>query len=166
MPKPKVTTNPNIEEPSSEMAEVFEFREDRERRVWSENGCDWGYFIVRFLQGQRRAEITPEEITQTKLYARCDELERRALEMVCANPNPLVNVTPDDECRLRERDSWLVDFVDRKTLGHQDWIEQLLSIPAAAAERQTFDSAYFFTQYPQPRLFAWIFNPRPGGKPR
>ncbi len=143
------------------MIEKLDSTENQDRREWMTIGCDWAYFICKFLQARRQVEILPEEIIATKLYARSNEIERRALEMVCRDPNPLVRATPEGEQRLREADNWFDAYVDGKYLGHANWVAQLNAIPDQIAERQRFDSHHFKVVYPSPEIFQWIWKPRP-----
>src|ERR1700730_3258699 len=146
--KAKVVANQNIE-PSVELHEVFENAEDRTRRIWAENGCDYAYFVVRFLQGRRRLEIQPSEIVKTQLYARSDVFEKRALEMVCATERE-IPPSPEDERRLRTQDQFLVDYIEGRNLGHADLVNQLRSIPTKVAERERFDRTTFAKVWESP----------------
>ena|ERR1700680_2097925 len=148
--------NQNIE-PSFQPVEVFETVEDRTRREWAASGADWAYFIVRFLQEGRRLDIQPSEIVKTQLYGRSDDFEKHALDMVCATDHE-IKPSPEDERRLRTRDNFLMDYVDRKTLGHMDLVKQLASIPAKVAERQRFDATLFSKVWESPRLFSWLWK--------
>lgn len=151
-------TNQNTE-PSAEIHEIFELTSDRERRIWAESGCDYVYFVVRFLQGKRRLEIQPEEIVLTKLYRRSDDLERRALRMVCDSGCVQVP-SPEDSRRLREMDNWLYEYLEHRNIGHADKVKMLQSIPAHVMERQRFDSTYFATLYTSPKLFGFLWEAR------
>jgi hypothetical protein len=131
-------------------AEVF-------RMQWASSGADWGYFFIEFLRGRRRLDVQPEEIKHTQLWLRSDDLEKRALEMVCATEHEL-HPNPEDERILRSRDSFLMDFIDGRNLGHADLVTQVMSIPARVAERERFDRNTFPTVYESPRLFGWIFE--------
>jgi len=144
-------------EPSFQPVEVFENASDRERREYAQAGCDYAYFVVRFLQGHRRLEIQPSEIVKTQLYKRADDFEKHALEMVCATELE-IPPSPDDELKLRLRDQFLCDFADRKTLGHANDVAEIKLIPAKVAERRRFDTAMFPKVWESPVLFAWVWK--------
>jgi hypothetical protein len=156
----RIQDRKNVEElqnnMTTELVEVFERAEDRERREYSENGCDWAYFVVRVLQGRRRLEIQPSEIISTRLYARADGLEKRALEMICATDNEMTP-SPEDKRRLLERDHWLDEYLSGRNIGHADLVNQIQNIPAKVAERERFDRTYFKKVYKQPRLFSFLW---------
>jgi len=152
-----ITTN-QIEQ-SVEMPEVFERAEDRERREYASVGADWAYFIVAFLRGRRRLEISRDEIVETQLYLRSNDVEKRALLFVCDSPNE-IKPSSDDKFRLQILDQFLLDYVESKTLGHSDLVHQIKSIPARVAERQRFDRQLFPKTFPSPKLFSWVFGER------
>src|SRR6266853_5964535 len=146
-------------EPSFQPFEAYENAGDRERREYAEVGGDWAYFLVKFLQGTRRLEISSEEIVETQLYLRSNDVEKRALLFVCDSRNE-IKPSSDDKFRLQILDQFLLDYVESKTLGHLDWVDQIKSIPARVAERQRFDRQLFPKTFPSPKLFSWVFGER------
>src|SRR6266568_3073732 len=139
------TTN-QIEQ-SVEMPEVFERAEDRERREYAAVGADWAYFIVEYLRGRRRLEISSEEMVETQIYIRSSDAERRALRFVCESENE-IKPSSDDKFRLQILDQFLFDYLEGRTLGHADLVAQIKSIPFAVAERQQFDRQLFPKTFP------------------
>src|SRR6266568_2281205 len=139
------TTN-QIEQ-SVEMPEVFERAEDRERREYAAVGADWAYFLVQYLRGRRRLEISSEEIVETQIYIRSSDAERRALLFVCESENE-IKPSSDDKFRLQILDQFLLDYLEGRTLGHADWVAQIRSIPLRVAERQQFDRQLFPKTFP------------------
>jgi hypothetical protein len=61
--------------------------QDEERRSWAENGCDFAFFLVQFLRGQRRLPIQALEIVETQLYKRSSEAERKAIYRAREHPH-------------------------------------------------------------------------------
>lgn len=130
---------------------------DQFRRLWAEHGADWAYQIVRFLQGRRKNEIDATEIQATDFFARCNEPERNALLYVCSSAEKM-GVDTDDSPTLRERDRWLMDYVDGAFLGHSDRVAELEAIPTAVAKARAFDTSMFGVSFEEPRLFQWIWE--------
>jgi hypothetical protein len=158
MSKVKTLENQKIEEPSAEMVlPDFVTPAEAQRKKWAEFGCDSAYFVLEFLRGRRRLEIQPEEIAQTQLYLRSSELERRALDLVCESENKS-HPSPVDERELQTRDTFLMDFIDGRNVGHTKWVSDIQDIPAKVAERKRFDRAYFRTVYTSRKLFGWIWG--------
>ena len=153
--KTQETQNP---EPSTEIVETFETVEDKTRREYASAGADYAYFIVQFLQGRRRLEIQPSEIVKTQTYARSDEIEKKALRIICESDHE-IPPSPEDELKLRTRDQLLLSYVEGRNLGHADSVQQLTSIPQKVAERQYFDSALFGGRvYTSPVIFRWVWR--------
>ena len=144
-------------EPSFQPFEAYENADDRARREYAEIGADWAYFIVEYLRGRRRLDISTEEIVETQLYLRSNDVEKRALLFVCDSPNE-IKPSSDDKFRLQILDQFLLDYVESKTLDHSDLVHQIKSIPARVAERQRFDRQLFTKTYESPRLFSWLFE--------
>jgi hypothetical protein len=139
------------------VAEV-ESLEDRTRRLWAESGAPYAHLVVLFLQGKRRLAIQAAEIVATQTYARSDEIEKRALRMVCESAHE-IPPSPDDSQALRYRDYLLLDIVDGKVLGHRDTVQQLRSIPEKVAEQAHWDKAFFGGRvYTSPILFRWVWE--------
>jgi len=128
------------------------------RKAWAEHGCDPAYFILKFLQGRRQADIRVEEIADTLFYARCDDREKMALLLVCAESSEPKQFLVRDTDQLKERDIWLDTYLAGKNLGHADLVDQLNCIPAQVEERQRFDRFYFSKVYESPNLFSWIWT--------
>lgn len=144
-----------IPEPIFSPLEALESAEEKERREFIETGGDVAHFLVQFLRGNRASEITKDEISETKLFARTNEFERRALLFVCdGNMFPL----PDETVQLKLRDAALMDFADGKHI-RGDWSLQLRSIPAALRQRCAFDEKMFpQRQYRAPDIFGWLLG--------
>jgi hypothetical protein len=118
--------------------------QNQERREWAEAGGDWAYFLVQFLRGQRRLPVQQSEIKETQLYLRSSEAEQKALILVCdPEPKHPLYIDPEAVRILRERDAWLMLFVDDKNLGHGDRVAQIRAIPAAVAAREKWDRDIF-----------------------
>jgi hypothetical protein len=150
-----------IPEPIVEPVEVFELPAERFRREWAALGCDWSWQILKFLQGRRRNEVREEEVMQTETFARATDFEKKSLVFV-AQQAARTFVTPEEDSRaLNERDTFLMAAVDGHALGHRNWINELLAIPAAVREREEYDARMFPKNYKSPRLFTWIFGERP-----
>jgi len=128
------------------------------RKAWAEHGCDWAYFVLKFLQGRRQADIRVDEIAETLFYARCDDIEKRALLLVCAESSEPKQLLVSNTDELKERDIWLHTYLAGKNIGHADLVEQLNLIPAQVEERQHFDRTYFSRVYESPKLFAWLWE--------
>ena len=143
-------------EPSFQPIEVFESADDKFRREYAEVGADWAYFLCQFLRGTRRLEISSEEIVETHLYRRSDDIEKRALFFVCESENE-IKPSSDDKFKLQVLDQFLFDYLEGRTLGHADWVAQIRSIPFKVAERQRFDADLFPKTFPSPKLFSWIW---------
>jgi hypothetical protein len=132
--------------------------QDAERRDWAVSGGDWAYFLVQFLRGQRRLPIQQSEIVETQLYQRANDLERKALLLVC-DGNQAKYIEPEQKRQLVDRDSWLMLFTDGKNLGHADRVAQVMQIPAAVAAREKWDRDMFLkAHYPVTRLFDFIWD--------
>ncbi len=157
---PKKSSTVERPEPRAEMVLDFVDRRDLARQKWAESGADWAYFIVRFLQGQRRVEVHPEEITGTLLYQRSNDAEKQALRLVCEEPVKGIFPSWEDQRLLRERDHWLNEFIEGRNLGHGDLVKQLSEIPSQVAAREDWDRTYFHEVYPSRKLFSWLW----GGK--
>jgi hypothetical protein len=146
-----------VPEPIVLPVEEFEPRSERERREFVGTGGDIAFFILTFLRGRRRHDITMQEIETTRLYERSNEAERLALRVVCAE-SPLTDSSAHDASQLRSRDAALIDFAEGRHI-RGDWAAQLRGIPALLRERQEFDRATFRKQYLPPEgLFDWIFR--------
>ena len=143
--------------PTSELPEVFERAEDRERREYAQNGCDLAYFICLALRGRRRLDIQPKEIIATQVYQRSDEIERKALRLVCEVDHE-VPASPDDEVKLKLRDQLLCDYADGKLLGRADAVAAIRAIPHKVKEREYFDQMAFPNTWPSPKLFGWLLD--------
>jgi len=130
------------------------------RRAWAEHGCDWAYFVLKLLQGRRTSDIRVEEITETLFYARCNDVEKMALLLVCADSSEPKQLLASDTDEFKEHDIWLDNYLNGKNLGHADMVTQLYSIPVAVADRQRFDRQYFSVQYESPKLFGWVWERR------
>ena len=147
-------------EPITTTPEVVESIEDRTRRVWSESGADYAYFVVRFLQGRRKLPIQPSEIVKTQLYRMSDEIERKALRLVCEVSHE-IPPSPEDERHLQVIDQFLIDHLAGRTLGHADVLNQLKLIPVRVAERKRFDATLFATVWESPKgMFSWLWRAR------
>jgi hypothetical protein len=154
------TENQNIEEPSLQPVEVFERAEDRTRREWAENSGDWAWQVIKFLQGRRANEINLAEILTTKTYAHATEIEKASLRFVAAQAEQHHPPSEDDRIRLRERDNFLMRYVEGKTLGHQNWVQEIQGIPFAVARAQALDAALFPKTFPSRELFKWVWEAR------
>jgi hypothetical protein len=54
----------------------------------------------------------------------------------------------------------LIRFVEGETLGHQNWVSEILDIPFAVSRAQALDAAVFQKTYRSPELFSWIWEKR------
>jgi hypothetical protein len=147
-------------EPTTSMPEEFESPTDKFRRGWAENGADWSWQVLKFLQGRRINEISLTEIEQTKTFARATELEKSSLRFVASQAEQRNPLSYDDRIRLRERDDFLMRFVENKTLGHMDWISEIMNIPAAVQRAQEVDARLFPNTFTAPELFSWVWRPK------
>ena len=143
-------------EPITHLVEMFEHPDDKARREYADVGADWAYFLVQYLRGTRRLEISSEEIVETQIYIRSSDAERRALLFVCESENE-IKPSSDDKFKLQVLDQFLFDYLEGRTLGHADLVAQIRSIPFKLAERQRFDRQLFAKTYESPRLFSWIW---------
>jgi len=128
------------------------------RQEWAAHSGDWAFHVLAFLSGRRQNEVTLDEILQTETFARSTPEEQSSLKFVAAQAEPLHPLSEEDSRRLKERDMFLMDFADRKLLGHEDLANQIRNIPVAVAERQKFDRFYFSKVYESPKLFSWIWT--------
>lgn len=140
--------------------ETFENASDRFRRVWAENSGDWAWQVLRFLQGRRTNEITLSEVEGTETYKRSSASEQYALRFIAGQAEQKHPPSYDDRLRLRERDNFLIRFVEGETLGHQNWVSEILDIPFAVSRAQALDAAVFQKTYRSPELFSWIWEKR------
>ena len=150
---PEPTTEPDFE--------VFENFAEKNYRLWKTRGADVAFAIVEILRGNRRQEISMSDIATTQLYRRSSPAERYALAYVTSESADVPAAESDAEI-LRLRDQMLIDFADHKLLGHRDFQNHVLRIPARLAEKQQFDEQTFpfATKYESPKLFGWIFGDR------
>ena len=143
------------------MVEHFESPTDKFRREWAENGADYSWQVLKFLQGRRINEVSLAEIERTKTFARATELEKSSLRFVASQAEQRNPFSYDDLIRLRERDDFLMRFTENKTLGHMDWISEIQNIPAAVRRAKEIDANLFRNSYPSPpSLFDWIWKPK------
>ena len=148
----------DIEMPTSlESKEFYENPLDRQRREWAAASGDWAFAVLQFLQGEREAEVTTQEILTTKLYAHSSPREKASLNFVSAQATP-AEITPSDTAILIERDNFLLDYAETRMLGHMDWVKQLADVPAQIARTQVLDATLFPKLFPSPRIFRWIWK--------
>ena len=57
-----------------------------------------------------------------------------------------------------ERDAFLVEFADGKTLGHADFVYEIRGIPFRVARAQALDAARFQNTFNAPTLFRWVWG--------
>ena len=153
---PYTEVEPSVETISK--IEAYEHPDTRMRREWAENSGDFAWQIIKFLQGKRSNEVSLIEVEQTETYKRSSELEESALRFVASQAEQQHPVSAEDRRRLIERDSFLIKFVAREHLGHQDWVTELQAIPAGVARAQAVDAAMFQTTYRAPILFRGIWG--------
>jgi hypothetical protein len=140
------------------MVEAFETAEDRTRRLWAENGGDWAWQVLKFLQGRRKNEISLAEALTTQTYARSTQRERDALRFVAAQGELKYPPSDEDRRRLTERDDFLMRWVEGQTLGHQNWVNEIQGIPAAVQRAQAVDAALFHKTFKSLILFRWVWG--------
>jgi hypothetical protein len=142
------------------MPEVFESAGDKFHREWAEHSGDWSFQILKFLQGRRVNEVNAAEIITTQTYARSLQPEKEALRWVAEQAEQLRPLSEEDRRRLIERDAFLLNWVDGKTLGHADWVAEIQNIPAAVRRAQDVDAALFPNTFPSRHLFGWHWKTR------
>ena len=138
----------------------FELTVDRLRREWAETGADYAWQILKFLQGRRLNEISLAEVERTKTYERSAELEKSALRFVASQSERRYPLNDEDRRRLRERDNFLMEYVDGSALGYRDWVNEIGNVPRAVAHAQAVDASLFPVTFPSTRLFDWIWEAR------
>jgi hypothetical protein len=134
--------------------------QDEERRSWAENGCDFAFFLVQFLRGQRRLPIQLSEIKQTHTYLRSNAAERQALEMVCdPETTHQIYIDPESKRALTDRDNFLMRYADSHPLERSDWVAQITQIPVLVAAREKGDRDMLpQANYPITKIFSWLFE--------
>jgi hypothetical protein len=148
-------------EPSIEIVrEDFVTPEEKFRMTWAESSGDWAWQICKFLQGRRINEVSLAEIEQTKTCARATEFEKSSLRFVAAQAEQRYPLSEDDRIRLRERDNFVMKFVNNRSLGHRDWVSEILNIPAVVRRAQEVDAALFPKTWRELELFGWIWKTR------
>src|ERR1700674_4903871 len=133
------TSNIEPSTESVELHEVFETADEKFRREWNKAGADWAFWLLKFLQGFRRNEISLSEIVRTQTYAHSTPREKDALKFIAEQSEQHTPLSDEDRRMLIERDDFLVRHVARETLGHADWVAEIQGIPAAVARAQAVD---------------------------
>jgi hypothetical protein len=88
-------------------------------------------------------------------------MERRAILIACSD-TPATELSEADAENLRRNDQMLADFIDGKLIGHRDFQNRVLSVPARLEERRRFDERIFpfAAMYASPDIFGWILGER------